>query len=152
MIPTSPSVSPNLMLSARCPPCVHAAFQQGDDNPLLSLCNGDSHGEYLAFDFKTVRPLLVDVTHSRPSVVYGNHRHRCCNEMMTVLSGALDIYLLCACPGRHVFRKRMEAGASVHLPSGTAHAVHTLAETEIISVFTDGDPRLDRERIELIYL
>jgi hypothetical protein len=44
----------------------------------------------------------------------------------------------------------MDGGASVHIPPGTGHAIHTLTETEIIAVFADADPRQDRERIELI--
>ena len=55
------------------------------------------------------------------------------------------------CRGRHLFCKRMEGGTTVYLPPGTAHALHTLAETEIVSLFTDEDPRFDRERVELIY-
>ena len=152
MIPIAPFLAPNLILGTRCAPCIHAAFSEADDNPLIAIAARDARGEFFALDCTAMQPLLVEVIHSRPHVVRGNHRHRCCSETLTVLSGALDMYLLCGCPGKHLFCKHMDSGASVHLPPGTAHAVHTLAETEIVSVFSDDDPRLDRERVELIYL
>lgn len=146
------SVSPNLILATRCAPCIHAAFSEVADNPLIAICARDARGEFCALGCANLLPLLIEVIHSRPHVVRGNHRHRRCTETLTVLSGALDIYLLCDCPGKHLFCRRMESGVSVRLSPGTAHAVHTLAETEIVSVFSDDDPRLDRERVELIYL
>ena len=152
MMPIAPFLSSNLILGARCAPCVHAAFSVADDNPWIAISASDASGESFALECADLRSLLIEVIHSRPHVVRGNHRHRRCTETLTVLSGALDIYLLCACPGKHLFCRRMESGASVHLPPGTAHAVYTLDETEIVSVFSDDDPRLDRERVELIYL
>jgi len=150
MMPIKPSISPNLTLGVRCAPCVHAAFSDAKENPSFTIA-ADARGEFLALDCGVMQAVLVEVMHSRPHVVRGNHRHQHCTEMLTVLSGALDIYLLCTCPGKHLFCKRMESGTTVHLPPGTAHAVHTLAETEIVSAFIDDDPRLDRERVELIY-
>jgi mannose-6-phosphate isomerase-like protein (cupin superfamily) len=147
-----PFVSPNLMFCERCPPCIHAAFQDIDLNPLLVLCSSDERGDLAVFEFRHTHPYLIEVIHTRPQLVRGNHRHRRCSELLTVLSGALDMYLLCVCPGKHVFRKRMERGDSVYLPPGTAHAFHTLSELALSSIFIDGDPRLDRERVELIYL
>ena len=147
-----PLLSAGLILSARCAPCIHAAFHDAHDNLLLAVSASDARGEFFALECAAVRPLLIEVIHSRPHVVRGNHRHRRCTETLTVLGGALDMYLLCSCPGKHVFCKRMESGACVDLPPGTAHAVYTLTETEIVSVFVDDDPRLDRERVELIQL
>ena len=115
-------------------------------------CSSDERGDLAAFEFRQLHPYLIEVIHTRPQLVHGNHRHRRCSELLTVLSGALDMYLLCVCPGKHVFRKRMERGESVYLPPGTAHAFHTLSELALSSIFIDGDPRLDRERVELIYL
>lgn len=152
MAAIAPFLSPNLILGARCAPCIHAAFSETDDNRLIAIAARDARGEFFALECADLRALLIEVIHSRPHVVRGNHRHWRCTETLTVLSGALDIYLLCACPGKHLFCRRMESGASVHLPPGTAHAVYTLDETEIVSVFSDDDPRLDRERVELIYL
>jgi hypothetical protein len=146
------SINPDLALSLRCAPCIHAAFQQAQDNPLIAIAATDARGELVAIDCAVVQPTLVEIIQTRPGVVRGNHRHWLCSEVLTVVSGLLDIYLLCDCPGKHLFCKRMESGTSVHLPPGTAHAIHTLAETTIASVFIDGDPRLDRERIEMVSL
>ena len=143
-------INADLVLNVRCAPCIHAAFQQAQDNPLIALAAADARGELIAIDCAIAQPTLIEVIQTRPWVVRGNHRHRRCEEALTVTSGALDIYLLCDCPGKHLFCKRMERGASIHLPAGTAHAIHTLAETGTVSIFTDGDPRLDRERVEII--
>jgi hypothetical protein len=152
MTAITPIFSPNVILATLCAPCIHAAFSEVDNNPLIGISASDTRGEFFALGCADLRPQLIEVIHSRPHVVRGNHRHRRCTETLTLLSGALDMYLLCDCAGKHLFRRRMESGASVLLPPDTAHAVHTLAETEIVSVFSDGDPRLDRERVELIYL
>ena len=145
-------INPALTHEVRCAPCVHAAFQSVYDNPLIAIAAVDGRGELLviAIDCAAVQPSLVEVIQTRPWVVRGNHRHRLCSEVLTVTSGMLDIYLLCDCPGKHMFCKRMESSATVHLPPGTAHAIHTLVETSITSIFTDGDPRMDRERVEMV--
>jgi len=144
------SINPGLALSMRCAPCIQAAFQPAQDNPLIAIAATDARGELVAIDCAAVQPTLVEIFQTRPGVVRGNHRHWLCSEVLTVVSGVLDIYLLCDCQGKHLFCKRMESGASVHLPPGTAHAIHTLTETAIASVFIDGDPRLDRELVEII--
>ena len=149
---SQPFVIPNLIFCERCPPCIHAAFQTIDCNPLLVLCSSDERGDLTAFEFRHMHPYLIEVLHSRPRLVRGNHRHRRCTELLTVLSGALDMYLLCGCPGKHVFCRRMERGDSVYLPPGTAHAFHSLSELAVSSIFIDSDPRLDRERVDLIAL
>lgn len=146
------SINPTLVRDVRCALCIHAAFQKTEDNPLIAIAAADRRGELIAIDCAAVQPTLIEVIQTRPHVVRGNHRHRRCSEVLTVTSGMLDMYLLCDCPGKHLFCKRMERGASVHLPPGTAHAVHTLMETTITSIFIDGDPRLDRERVEMISL
>ncbi len=146
------SINPALTLAPRCAPCIHAAFQYVYDNPLFAIAAADGRGELIAIDCAVVQPTLIEVIQTRPHVVRGNHRHRRCSEVLTVNHGLLDIYLLCDCPGKHLFSRRMESGASVHLPPGTAHAIYTVSETAITSVFTDGDPRVDRERVEMIAL
>lgn len=145
-------INPDLLPGTHCAPCIHADFQQAHDNPLIAIAASDERGEVIAFDCAVVKPSLVEVIQTRPRVVRGNHLHRRCSEVLTVTSGVLDLYLLCDCPGKHLFCKRMESGDSVHLPPGTAHAVYTLAETTIASVFINGDPRLDRDRVEMIAL
>lgn len=44
----------------------------------------------------------------------------------------------------------MVGGASALMGPGTAHAVKSITECEFTSVFPDGDPRNDRERVQLM--
>lgn len=147
---TDPKCNPELLPVSSQQPCLSATFQEAGDNALLAVSAVDIRGEFFALDSANAPPQFIEIIHSRPGVVRGNHLHRRCTETLTVLNGGIDLYLLCGCVGRHLFRRRMNAGASVQLPPGVGHAVHTLTETEIISIFTDGDPRQDRERIALI--
>lgn len=147
---TDPAFNPELHPVASQRRCLHATFQEGVDNTLLAVSAVDIRGEFFALDSTSARPGFIEIIHSRPGVVRGNHRHLRCTETLTVLSGAIDLYLLCGCAGRHLFRRRMQAGASVQLSPGISHAIHTLAETEIVAIFADGDPRQDRERVAII--
>lgn len=147
---TGPKCNPELLPVPSQQPCLHAAFQEAVDNTLLAVSAVDIRGEFFALDSANIRPRFIEIIHSRPGVVRGNHLHRRCTETLTVLSGAIDLYLLCDCVGRHLFRRRMNAGVSVQLSPGVGHAVYTLSETEIVSIFADGDPRQDRERIAII--
>lgn len=145
-----PQPSPGLAPVPQCPSCLHARFMAAGDNPMLTASAADERGEFFALDTGASPPGFIEIIHSRPGAVRGNHLHRRCTEALTVLSGAIDLYLLCACPGRHLYRQRMEHGASVLIPPGVGHAVHALDETELIAVIADADPRQDRERIVLI--
>lgn len=145
-----PLVSPDLKLCERCPPCIHAAFQDSEANPLLARCNSDEHGELAVFVFRDTAPCLIEIIHSRPHVIHGNHRHRRSTEMLTVVSGVANMYLLCGCSARHVFERRMKGSDSIYLPPGTAHAFHALSDLVVSSIFIGNDPRLDRERVDLI--
>jgi len=145
-------VSSDMLFCQQCPPCIHAAFQDIDCNPLLVMCSSDDHRSLAAFDFGNWQPYMMEAVHLRPHLIHGNLRHRRCTELLTVLSGALDMYLLCGCTRRHVFRRRMEASDSVHLPPGTGHAFHALSALAVISIFIDDDPRMDREPVRLIHL
>ena len=147
----SPFISSKLVYCARCPPCIHAAFQDTDLNPFLVLSSSDEHRDLAAFEFRNVEPYRIEVVHCRPHLVNGNHRHQQCTELLNILRGTLDMYLLCQCAGRHVFRRRMQRGDSVCLPPGTAHAFHAQSELEVMSIFIDGDPGMDWEPVELIY-
>lgn len=146
-----PLASPDLVVCERCPPCIHAAFQDADANSLLVRCNSDERGELAVFAFRDKKPCLIEVIHSRPNVIHGNHRHRRCSELLTVVSGEANMYLLCGCPARHLFQRRMKGSDSIYLPPGTAHAFHALSDLVVSSIFIDNDPRLDRERVDLIY-
>lgn len=123
-----------------------------DLNPILVSCSSNERGSFAAFEFRDLPPSLIEVIHLRPHQVHANHRHRHCTELLNLVSGELDIYLLCNCSGRHLFRKQMQPGDSVCLPPGTAHAFDAQSALTVISIFIDGDPRMDCEPVELIYL
>ena len=150
MSDSMPLVRPDLKCCERCPPCIHAAFQDADANPLLACCNSDEHGELAVFALRDMQPCLIEVIHSRADVIHGNHRHRRCSELLTVVSGVANMYLLCGCPARHVFERRMKGSDSIYLPPGTAHAFHALSDLVVSSIFIGNDPRLDHERVDLI--
>jgi dTDP-4-dehydrorhamnose 3,5-epimerase-like enzyme len=130
--------------------CLKAVFYDPGKNPLFPISAADERGAFYALDYANIRPHLVEIIHSRPHVVRGNHIHEHCTETLTVLSGSLDMYLLCNCPEKHLSKTHMKAGTTVEISPGIAHAVYALEETEITAVFGDGDPREDRERIVLI--
>ena len=144
------TVTPDLKLINTPTACVKATFHTKGDNPLFPVSATDERGAFYALDYADIRPHLVEIIHSRPHVVRGNHIHEHCTETLTVLSGGLDVYLLCNCPEKHLLKRHMEAGTTVEISPGIAHAVYTLEETEITAVFGDGDPREDRERVVLI--
>ncbi|MDB5758523.1 MAG: hypothetical protein JWM30_1812, partial [Burkholderia sp.] len=52
------SINPDLALSLRCAPCIHAAFQQAQDNPLIAIAATDARGELVAIDCAVVQPTL----------------------------------------------------------------------------------------------
>lgn len=143
-------ITENSTLVARQTPCIEAIFHDPSSNPLFPISATDDRGKFYGLDYATIRPHLVEIIHSKPHVVRGNHIHEHCTEIFTVLSGQIEMYLLCRCPKRHLFKNLMHAGMSVRIPPGIAHAIHTLTDNESTAVFGDGDPRNDRERVELI--
>lgn len=60
------------------------------------------------------------------------------------------MYLLCSCPKVHLYERKVSAGTTAVISPGTAHAIYTITENESIAVFGDGDPRNDRDRVNLI--
>jgi mannose-6-phosphate isomerase-like protein (cupin superfamily) len=130
-------------------PCVRAVFHPAGDNPLLPVDASDERGTMYGLDLTEVRPQLVEVIHSRPHVIRGNHVHMHCTETLTVLSGELVVYLACSCPDKHLLAAAMPAGTTVVISPGTPHALFTTTQNESIAVF-DGDPRSDRDRVMLL--
>lgn len=131
-------------------PCIRATFHAAGSGSPLAIAASDERGQFHALDYAGAPPQFVEIIRTHPGAVRGNHLHRRCIETLCMLSGAIDLYLLCDCPGRHLFRKRLAAGDSVRIFPGTAHAVHALSENDIVSAFSEGDPRQDRERVVLI--
>lgn len=145
-----PAITGSLTLVDAQTACIKATFYEAASNPFFPISASDERGTFYGLDYANVRPHLVEIIHSRANVVRGNHVHEHCSETLSVLSGDLELYLLCNCPGKHLFRKSMGAGTSVLISPGIAHAIFTLTENEITAVFGDGDPRNDRERVALI--
>jgi hypothetical protein len=80
MTAITPFLSPNVILATRCAPCIQAAFSEVDDNRFIGVSANDTRGEFFALACADLRPLLIEVIHSRPHVVRGNHRHRRCTR------------------------------------------------------------------------
>jgi dTDP-4-dehydrorhamnose 3,5-epimerase-like enzyme len=132
------------------PLCIQAVFYEQGNNPFLPLHATDDRGTFFGLEYTDTRPFLVEIIHSNPDALRGNHIHRHCTEIFTVLTGNLDMYLLCGCPKKHLYKKTMRDGSTVSIPPGIAHAVYVQTKNESIAIFYDNDPRYDRERMELI--
>lgn len=133
------------------PACMNAViYDSKESNPLFAVSAEDDRGEFFMLDYSTAPPSIVEIIHTKPDKVRGNHVHEHCNETLTMLSGEIDIYLLCSCEERHLLKKKMVGGASALIFPGVAHAVRSRTTCEFTSVFTKGDPRDDRERVQLI--
>jgi quercetin dioxygenase-like cupin family protein len=144
-----PVIANGHTLVAEQPPCVRATFHRPDGNPFLAIAATDDRGSLYGLDYESGRPLLVEVIHSERHAVRGNHVHRHCTETFTVLSGEISIFLLCACPGRHLLEERMVAGVTVTIVAGTPHALFARTRSESVAAFS-GDPRHDRDRVLLL--
>jgi len=131
-----------------------ATFYQPGDNPFLPIVAPDSRGTVHGLDFGSGRLYLVEVIHSEPGTIRGNHVHRRCTEIFTVLAGELSLYLPCAGPGASLaeglLERRVTAGTTVVIPPGVPHTVYARTSSDSIAVFRDGDPRDDRDRVTLL--
>jgi dTDP-4-dehydrorhamnose 3,5-epimerase-like enzyme len=145
----NPTIAEDLMPVSWQTGCIRATFHGLPANPLFPVSATDSRGVFYALACEDVRPGFIEIVHSSEAVVRGNHRHARCTETLSVLSGALKLYLLCRCKERHMFARHMPAGSTVQIMPGIAHAIYTLDKTEIVAVF-DSDPRQDREMVVLI--
>lgn len=142
--------NPSCRIVSTAPNCLRADFYQPGANPYFSVAAADDRGAFYGLEYAAARPFLVEILHTNAGAVRGNHVHRHCTEIFTVLSGDLDMYLLCDCPEKHLYKKRMNAGTTVAIHPGTAHAIHARTPNESVATFGDNDPRDDRERVELI--
>jgi mannose-6-phosphate isomerase-like protein (cupin superfamily) len=131
-------------------PCVQATLYQPEDNPFFAVSATDSRGTLYGLDYESVRPHLIEIIHSERNTIRGNHVHRHCTEMFTVMSGEISMFLLCACPSRHLLKKVMVAGMTVRIAAGTPHAIFARTKSESVAAYGDGDPRHDRDRVTLL--
>lgn len=145
-----PVIADGRTLVSEQPACMRAAFHRPGENPFVVVAATDDRGTLYGLDYASERPHLVEVIHSEPGAVRGNHVHRHCTETFTVLSGEVSMFLLCVCPGRHLLAERMVAGATVRIFPGTPHAIFARTNSECVAAFGDGDPRHDRDRVPLL--
>ena len=131
-------------------PCVRATFYRPSGNPFLAVAATDDRGTLYGLDYESVRPQLIEIIHSEKDAIRGNHVHRHCTETFTVLSGEISMFLLCACPGRHLLEERMVVGMTVKIAAGTPHAIFARTQGESVAAYGDGDPRHDRDRVMLL--
>ncbi len=131
-------------LVANQPPCINATFTRE------SFTNAeDDRGQAFLFERTQEPAVFVEVIHTLPEKIRGNHVHQNCDETLNVVSGKLALYLLCNCNDKHVLRRTMEKGDTVTTHKGTPHALQALEETEIVVLF-DKDPRKDRDRVQIV--
>jgi hypothetical protein len=145
-----PVITDGQTLITRQLPCVQATFYRPGDNPLLAIAATDDRGDVYGLDYESVRPRLVEIIRSERNAIRGNHVHRNCTETFTVMSGDISMFLLCACPGRHLLEEVMVAGMTVRIAAGTPHAIFARTKSESIAAYGDGDPRHDRDRVMLL--
>jgi uncharacterized RmlC-like cupin family protein len=129
------------------PSCVEATFSSADKGSFVAAQS--ERGRASIFDRAQSPAVFIEVIHTLPNVVGGNHVHKNCNETLNVVSGLLELYLLCNCPKKHVFKKTMGNGETVYTPKGVPHALYTLEETETV-VFFDNDASHDRDRVAIL--
>ena len=132
------------------PPCVRASFYRPGENRFFAIAAADDRGALYALDYESARPNLVEIVHSEAHAIRGNHVHRHCTETFSVLSGEVSMFLLCACPGLHLWEARMAAGTTVRIDPGTPHTIFARTKNEGVAAYTDGDPRRDRVRVMLL--
>lgn len=132
------------------PPCLGALVLSAGKNPMLPIQASDARGAFHALSFAAEQPLLVEVVHSVPGALRGNHKHLRAVESFHVLSGEVELCLCCTCAQRHVNALRMRAGDGVIIPAGVAHAMLSISQSEILAAFTGADPRHDRMLITMV--
>lgn len=127
--------------------CIKAVYTMSENSSFQSA--HDERGDAFVFDRTQEPAMFIEVIRTEQYKVRGNHVHQACTESFNVVDGALDFYLLCVCPERHVYHRTMHAGDSVHIEKSIAHAMYSLEKTEFVAIF-DHDPRNDRERVTLL--
>jgi len=124
--------------------CVSATFTRNSFTD-----TEDDRGQAFLFERFNNPATFIEVIHTLPGKIRGNHVHQNCDETLNVVKGEMTLYLLCNCPKKHVFKQTMKSGDTVVTPKGLAHALQAIKETEIVVLF-DQDPRADRDRVQIL--
>ena len=143
-ISSTARLEPGYVLVDTVLPCINAQFivsefTQADDN----------RGSASFFERFNEPAVFVEVIHTLPNMVRGNHVHEYCDETMNIISGKIELFLLCNCPEKHVLKRVMRSGETVVSRAGVPHALYALKKTEIAVLFSQ-DPRSDRERVQIL--
>lgn len=128
------------------PDCIKAIFI--DSQKKAFTISEDERGTAFLFERFSSPAVFIEVIRTQTNKIRGNHVHQNCDEALHVVSGAIELYLLCV-HGKHVFRRILQPGDAVITLSGTPHALRSIKESECV-IFFDKDPRNDRARIPIL--
>jgi mannose-6-phosphate isomerase-like protein (cupin superfamily) len=142
----SVQLEPGLILTETQPPCIKATFTDAKKGAFVNA--EDERGQVFLFERLQSPAVFVEVIRTLPNKVRGNHVHYTCDETLHVVSGKIELYLLCE-HQEHVFKRTMRSGEVVTTPKGTPHALYSQQESECVVLF-DKDPRNDRDRVPIL--
>ncbi|HSX29567.1 MAG TPA: cupin domain-containing protein [Candidatus Saccharimonadales bacterium] len=135
-----------LELIAQQPGCIKATFTSSQQGAFTVA--EDERGAAFLFERFQSPAVFIEVIKTAAGKIRGNHVHQNCNETLHVISGEVELYLLCK-EGKHVFKRIMRQGDVVVTPKGTPHALRSLQKSECVVLF-DKDPRSDRARVPIL--
>lgn len=135
-----------LTLTELQPDCVKAIFTDIRQGAFVAA--EDERGQAFLFERLQSPAVFVEVIHTSPNKIRGNHVHQNCDETLHVVSGEIELYLLCE-HKQHVFKRVMKKGEAAITPKGTPHALRSIQESECVVLF-DKDPRNDRARVPVL--
>lgn len=137
-------LSPEFQRVNKQPGCVQAVF-----GPKKSFVSAqDNRGQVFMFDRLTSPAVLIEHVRTQAGNIRGNHVHATCNETLYVMSGTIELYLLCT-HNKHIFGSVLQPGDSVVISKGTPHALFSVQDSECMVCF-DKDPRRDRAAVPIL--
>ena len=135
-----------LELTASQPDCIKAVFTDSQEKSFILA--EDERGKVFLFERFQSPAVFIEVIHTGADKIRGNHVHETCDEVLHVVSGEIELYLLCE-HAKHVFKHVMRKGDAVVTPKGVPHALRSIEESECVVLF-DKDPRNDRARVPIL--
>jgi quercetin dioxygenase-like cupin family protein len=135
-----------LSLTEPQPECVRASFSSARQGAFTIA--EDESGQAFLFERHQLPAVFIEVIRTAAGKIRGNHVHQKCDETLHVLSGEIELYLLCE-HKEHVYKRLMSQGDVAIMSKGTPHALRSLQESECIVLF-DKDPRGDRVRVPIL--
>jgi quercetin dioxygenase-like cupin family protein len=108
----------------------------------------DDRGSAFLFERFSKPAVFIEVIRTAAGKIRGNHVHQNCEETLHVVSGVIELYLLCE-HGKHVLTRTLQKGDVVATPKGVPHALRATEASECVVLF-DTDPRNDRARVPIL--